>query len=601
MREVGDVVLDRYRLEERIGRGASGLVFRATDLWLDEAVALKLLVGALGSLDVARREVRLARRVTHPNVARVYDIGVEHDLVFVTMELVEGETLFQTIARLPAETRMPIGVALRIALDVTRGLVGVHAAGVVHRDVKPANVLVTPTRAVLTDFGIALGAAESTSHDESGTPAYMAPEQIVGAAIDARTDVYSLGVLLFQLLTGVRPHESGGYVDAARRACEPAPEAHTLVAHLPRQLSSLVARMLAAEPDGRPSAAFVVSALEAMNAGTTTVTDVRVAPPRPAIQDRVVPAALALLDKYVLDATREAVALLESREDSSDVEVPALLARALLRMWVQVGGHDDVLLLRAEEMALRALSQDPKNATVHLALASVQFELGSYRAASRAARALLAVDRARPDVLDLAGRAAFELGSLEEGLVCLGEATRLGHESVEPWLDLVRLRALADPDPARVWSEIDSVSSRFGAQATLALRMRLSFAFRDPSRAAQAAREISANRTGAIWESSLPELEVLAGLREKTPALVTAIVERTRSRRPAPHRERVYFEVLVERLVALGELDLAHDWLAHEGASFGPVWLERSPSLVDLRGAPRFHEAHARQFLQPRR
>ena len=89
----------------------------------------------------------------------------------------------------------------------------------------------------------------------------------------------------------------------------------------------------------------------------------------------------------------------------------------------------------------------------------------------------------------------------------LGEATRLGYESVEPWLDLVRLRALADPEPARVWSEIDTVSSRFGAQATLALRMRLSFTLRDPARAAQAAREISDNRTGAIWESSLPELE----------------------------------------------------------------------------------------------
>jgi hypothetical protein len=197
----------------------------------------------------------------------------------------------------------------------------------------------------------------------------------------------------------------------------------------------------------------------------------------------------------------------------------------------------------------------------------------------------------------LAGRASFELGALDEALHCLTEATRLSPDAVEPWLDLTRMRALASGDPRRLWRDVDALTSRFGRAATAPLRMRFSFVYRDRARAAESAREIVAARTGGAWESSRPELEALAGIREKTPEIVKDIVQRIRGRRPPPHRERTYHEVMIERLVALSELELAHDWLEHDGVPLGPVWLERCPSLAPLRGQSRFHGSRAKHHV----
>ncbi len=594
------MVSGRYRLDESVGRGATGQVFRATDLLLDDTVALKLFFDAHESFEVARREVRLARKVTHPNVARVYDLGLEGRHVFVTMELVSGEPLSAAIHRTAAvgTNRWPLGVVLHTVLDVARGLVEVHSAGVVHRDIKPANVLVTSTRAVLTDFGIALAFADGAVHDESGTPAYMAPEQILGNAVDARTDVYSLGLVLYQLLTGVRAHEADGRIVPVKRLTEPAPNARSVAPHVPAHLSGLVERMLSVEPERRPNAVAVLQALEAIQGGGVT-SAVTVATPstshRPLTSEdeELVRHATRLLDRYVIDATREAVATLEGRVDGASYEVSALLARALLRLWAQVGGQDDTLLLRAEEMALRTLALDPSNTTVQLALATVQRELGAYRASLRVAKNLVEAHPTLAEAHAIAGRASFELGALDDALAHLTEATRLAPNGAESWLDLTRFRAMAGVDAGTIWQELDVLSERFGAATTASLRMRFAFVFRDRARAAEVAKEIASARTGAVWEVSLPELEAFAGMRPKTPSIVSEIVERTRNRRPPAHRERVYHEVMIERLVALDELDSAHDWLEHDGVILGPVWLERCPSLEPLRGQSRFHGAHA--------
>jgi len=207
---VGTIVADRFELLELLGVGGMGSVYRARDVTLDETVALKMIARSIarepGMLERFRREVRLARRVTHPNVARCFDIGQDHDDCFFTMELIEGESLR---ARLDREGRVTAAVAIAIATEVCAGLGAAHRAGVVHRDLKPDNVMLgADGRVVLTDFGIASARqladrGQRTVGTLVGTPEYISPEQVQGERdLDGRADIYSLGVMLFELLTG---------------------------------------------------------------------------------------------------------------------------------------------------------------------------------------------------------------------------------------------------------------------------------------------------------------------------------------------------------------------------------------------------------------
>ncbi|HRH00036.1 MAG TPA: serine/threonine-protein kinase, partial [Polyangiaceae bacterium] len=266
--ELGDVLAGRYRLDRRLGEGASGVVFAAHDRTLDETVALKLVTAPSddGTLfETVRREVKLARRVTHPNVGRIYDLGEDGGRFFLTMELVTGTSLRATLA----EGTPSLGAALRITGELGAGLIAAHAAGIVHRDLKPANVILSQrdgfaSRAVLTDFGIAqqVGGGGACANS-AGTPAYMAPEQLLGEPIDGRTDVYALGLILFQLLVGHRPFK-GDSLDVVlkRRLTEPPPDPCDLAPTLPAALGSLVAWMLATERTARPDAVMVAAALE---------------------------------------------------------------------------------------------------------------------------------------------------------------------------------------------------------------------------------------------------------------------------------------------------------------------------------------------------
>ena len=201
------LVAERYELLGLVGRGGMGAVYRARDRVLDETVALKMLRRELlGSADAIARfvqEVKLARKVTHPCVARTFDIGEHGADRFLTMEWIDGESLGSRIER---EGRLPRAEALRVVVGICDGVEAAHAAAVVHRDLKPDNVLLARDgRVVVTDFGIARPAT-GTSRTEGivGTPAYMAPDQIEGGKLDARTDVYAIGEILYELLTGER-------------------------------------------------------------------------------------------------------------------------------------------------------------------------------------------------------------------------------------------------------------------------------------------------------------------------------------------------------------------------------------------------------------
>src|SRR5215471_7667921 len=202
----GAVLAQRYRIVNLLGRGGMGEVYRADDLLLRHSVALKFLPTAATSSESAltrfRNEVRIARQVSHPNVCRVYDIGEAEGLTFLTMEYVDGEDLACLLRRIG---KLPREKALDVARKLCAGLAAAHDKGVLHRDLKPANIMLDGQGQVrITDFGIA-GMVERIRDIESGTPAYMAPEQRAGKEVTVRSDIYSLGMVLHEIFTGIRP------------------------------------------------------------------------------------------------------------------------------------------------------------------------------------------------------------------------------------------------------------------------------------------------------------------------------------------------------------------------------------------------------------
>ncbi|WP_437645514.1 protein kinase domain-containing protein [Sorangium sp. So ce362] len=254
------VLAGRYELLGLVGIGGMGSVYRARDLELAEVVAVKVLrrelSGAPDVIERFRREVRLSRKVTHPNVARVFDIGEHEGDRFLTMEFIEGEPLAALVAR---ERRLAVTRAMDIVEGVCAGLKAAHRAGVIHRDLKPDNVLLgRDGRVVLTDFGIARaivpdGEAGKTLGAVLGTPAYMAPEQVQGATdIDERADLYALGAMLYEMLTGERAWQGDAplAVAAARLVADP-PDPRHRRADLPDALSRVVLRCMARSRDDR--------------------------------------------------------------------------------------------------------------------------------------------------------------------------------------------------------------------------------------------------------------------------------------------------------------------------------------------------------------
>jgi len=269
------LVAERFRIIRFLARGGMGEVYEAEDIELHERVALKSIRSELLSdgkaLDRFKREVHLARKVTHPNVCRVFELfrqpgspaggSTGGSVVFVAMELLEGETLADLLRRQP---RLSIADAGPIALQMAAGLGAAHSAGVLHRDFKPANVVLVPkaagVRAVITDFGLALRSSQAISDPASvtgtgevmGTPAFMSPEQVEGKDLTPASDVYSLGLVLYQMVTGTRAFEGNTPLSVAvRRLREnPAPP-RMLVPDLDRRWESVILKCLEREPKAR--------------------------------------------------------------------------------------------------------------------------------------------------------------------------------------------------------------------------------------------------------------------------------------------------------------------------------------------------------------
>lgn len=253
----GRLIAERFRIVGRLGSGGMGVVYRADDLVLGTSVALKFLPPGLVTdpvrLERLRSEVRLARRVAHPNVCRVYDIGDAEGRPFLSMEYIDGEDLASLLRRIG---RLPRDKAVELAREICAGVAAAHELGVIHRDLKPANVMIDGRgRARVADFGLAAAKGELGENDAmAGTPAYMAPEQLQGAAADRSSDIYSLGLLLYELFTGNRAHKP----DAVEAAVRGDPSSLTptnpsdLVDNLDPQVERVLLGCLADDPGDRP-------------------------------------------------------------------------------------------------------------------------------------------------------------------------------------------------------------------------------------------------------------------------------------------------------------------------------------------------------------
>ncbi|MEO5897479.1 MAG: serine/threonine-protein kinase [Vicinamibacterales bacterium] len=256
----GTLLGGRYRIVGRLGRGGMGEVFRADDLKLGQPVALKFLPSDVdrdpARLTQLHTEVRMARQVSHPNVCRVYDIDEVEGHTFLSMEYVDGEDLSSLLRRIG---RFPEERGLEIARQICAGLAAAHERGVVHRDFKPANVMIDGTgRARITDFGLAGLSGEAI---RAGTPAYMAPEQLAGAEVTARSDIYALGLVLYEIFTGKRALDGKNLAELIHKREQSGilpPSA--LVPDLDDQTERAIMICLRPDPQDRPSSALAVSA-----------------------------------------------------------------------------------------------------------------------------------------------------------------------------------------------------------------------------------------------------------------------------------------------------------------------------------------------------
>lgn len=256
-----DRTLGRYRIERELGRGAMGAVYLGRDPKINRLVAIKTMAlsreFAGDELVEARerffREAETAGRLQHPDIVTIFDAGEERELAYIAMEYLKGDNL-QAFTQAPK--LLPVVTALNVVARVADALHYAHSQGVVHRDIKPANVVVDPAADLVkvTDFGIARVAdsARTRTGMVLGTPSFMSPEQLAGRRVDGRSDLYSLGVMLFQLLTGRLPHRSESMAELMQQIANvPAPDVRSIRPELPEALARVVSLTLEKRPEAR--------------------------------------------------------------------------------------------------------------------------------------------------------------------------------------------------------------------------------------------------------------------------------------------------------------------------------------------------------------
>jgi tetratricopeptide (TPR) repeat protein len=537
-RLVGQTLAGRYDLIELLGTGGMGEVYRARDRELDELVALKLIRADLASApDIVakfRHEVKLARRVTHGNVARTFELGWADGLMFCTMQLIDGESLARRLAR---ERRLEADEAVAIACELCEALIAAHAADVIHRDIKPANVLLARDgRVVLADFGIA-AVRIADDADISGTPAYMAPEQARGEPPTPAADVYAVGVLLYEMVLGRRAFlgNPAAIFDAKQQVDHLIPAGVDLPPGLAEVIGRATARELA---DRIATAAELRAALAPWRRSAVPP------PPRPSAR----PAAEVILERTVLVvAPRPAAdeALMPVAEAIHE-ELLGVLARGRLRVLSRAEGGEpaDVVLRfavgdgrtpKAMAMTATRAGEDAPAVTLQLPL-EIEHVARSVALAARAVDALFAKAPAQPN------DEAYEL------LVRARHEARRGPSHFRQPLALLERAHALRPHDARI-------------RAMLALMIvRGAFFSRDPSLLERAADHV---RTALATGPGLVEAHLAAGhLEQQVGDPAEAAAHYRVAIACAPHSPEAH-DLLGRMLLEAGYLDAALARLEH--------------------------------------
>lgn len=359
----GGTMVGPYRVVSLLARGGMGDVYRATDVRLERDVALKVLpetrTGDPRRVERFMHEARVTASLDHPNVVRVYDVGRFDERAYLVAELLDGETLRARISRGP----MPADEVLRIGVEIARGLVAAHAAGLVHRDLKPDNVFLTRAGTTkILDFGIAKLAQDETVRDGYstltgvvlGTTGYLSPEQIRGARIDARADLFALGVVLFEMLTGVPAFAREHVVETLHAILHDNPPGTLAeMGDVPAALFDIVMRLLEKDPERRfQSAAEVIAALEAVDAD---------APRRAGAGGRRARRRVGLRRSAVAVAAVVAVAsgvvFFLGRQSRAAVKRPALTLAVMPFRSIPPARENDLLELGLAEVLISRLGQ----------------------------------------------------------------------------------------------------------------------------------------------------------------------------------------------------------------------------------------------------
>jgi len=454
--DLGIVLAQRFRLDSFIGRGGMGEVYLAQDLELDGQVALKTVRSGL--LDTQgtsrfRREVQLSRQVTHANICRVFDVGKEvldgRELIFLTMEYLEGQTLAQYLS---SNGKLGIETAEPLIRQLADGLEALHAKGIMHRDLKPANVMLVGQRLCIMDFGLARvfdGEGSDVNYTQTGaiigTPGYMAPEQLKGETATAASDIYSFGLLIFEMLTGTKASSSDDLADGKTG--------------LPGRWESVVMRCVEQRQSARPkSATEALALLEAADApkvsswkpwqiavgglvlaGLAAVPFVMPERSLPSLSSQTAPAASA--NDEILRARQLMTRYYKPQNVQSAMEIlqkvveqnPKLalgyaeLGAALFR--VSTAKNDPALLEKAKQACNRAIELDPEMAEAHKTLGLIYLDNGRRDLARSEMKKALDLDSKSPDVHFALAQLYRAEGRLKEKEEAIQQAIDLAPDS----------------------------------------------------------------------------------------------------------------------------------------------------------------------------
>jgi serine/threonine-protein kinase len=440
----GRTLAGRYDLLALLGAGGMGAVYRAHDRELDELVALKVIKAELASdpamVDRFRHEVKLARRVTHINIARTFELGHADGVTYCTMELVDGESLRRRLSR---DGKLAIADAAAIVRELCDGLAAAHAADVIHRDIKPDNVLLASDgRVVLADFGVASAGAAAHTRELSGTPEYMAPEQARGEPPTPAIDVYAVGVLLFEMLTGLRAFTGGmAEILSAKQEVErvDAPP-HSM----PLDLAHVIGRATARDPADRIASADELGRLLAP--WTAVIAPAAAAPRRAA---EAVELHAVVVVPPAGDGERMHVA-----EGVHEELLRRLVRRPRLRVLPRADGGQvpdaTVIELYAAELLSATIRRGPARTTLHLPL-----DIGSVG---------LAADAIASAVAEAIGQAPAGPDPAAQALEMLLRARMLANRSfagVPLALGLLEQAHALRPDDPRIAATLAMLCVRF--------------------------------------------------------------------------------------------------------------------------------------------